>query len=467
MDVSEHIEECSGILDTIPDIVLILDKTGKIIFVNEAPLSAYGYEKKDIEGVNFMELEFIPEDSKKVAAENMIKRMHGEPVKPYAICVNASDGTPVYNEINATSVDWLGEAIDIVILRDITERRQAEQMLFDSAERYHDLFEHANDLIQSVDMDGRYTYVNRTWRQTLGYSQEEVEKLTFSDVIAPESREHCQAVFSQVMAGEEVSNVEATFITKDKKRIEVQGNVNCAYKDGKPVATRGIFRNVTGQKKAEEELEKMRRDFASMIVHDLRSPLTSIKGFTDLMAAERLGPISEGQVLDDGINLTRIPRSKVPFLRRKFGIIFQDYKLIPTRSVYDNIALVLEAAGTKRRIIQKKVKSVLRLVGMEDRLKSFPPSLSGGEQQRIAVARAIIGDPQIILADEPTGSLDENSAEAILDLLRGVHIRGATVIIATHDKALMRKTGGHVLHLQQGRLETSTFLEKQYDDAIF
>ncbi len=296
MDILKYIEECSGILDAIPDIVLILDKTGKILFVNGAPLRAYGYEKKDVEGVNFMELEFIPEDSKRVTADNMIKRMRGETVKPYAISINASDGTPVYHEINATSVDWQGETIDVVIMRDITERRQAEQMLFDSAERYHDLFEHANDLIQSVDMDGRYIYVNRTWRHTLGYSQDEVEKLTLNDVIAPESLEHCQTTFGQVLAGEEVSNVEATFLTKDKKRIVVEGNVNCAYKDGKPVATRGIFRNVTQQKAAEDELEKARRDFASMIVHDLRSPLTSIKGFTDLMAAERLGSISEGQV---------------------------------------------------------------------------------------------------------------------------------------------------------------------------
>ena len=191
-------------------------------------------------------------------------------------------------------------------------------------------------------------------------------------------------------------------------------------------------------------------------------------GKTTLLKLLYLGePVSEGQVLIDGINLARIPRKRIPHLRRKFGIIFQDYKLIPTKSVYDNVAMVLEAAGAKNRLIQKKVKSVLRLVDMEDRLKSFPPSLSGGEQQRIAVARAVIGDPKIILADEPTGSLDDESAEVILKLLKGVHIRGATVIIATHDKALMRKTGGHVLHLQQGRLETSTFIEKQYDNAIF
>ena len=191
-------------------------------------------------------------------------------------------------------------------------------------------------------------------------------------------------------------------------------------------------------------------------------------GKTTLLKLFYLGePVSEGQVLIDGINLARIPRSRIPFLRRKFGIIFQDYKLIPSKTVYDNVALVLEATGAKKRVIKKKVNRVLRLVGMEDRHKSYPPVLSGGEQQRIAVARAIIGDPKIILADEPTGSLDDDSAGVILDLLRGVHIRGATVIIATHDKALMRRTGGHVLHLQQGRLEASTFIEKQYDNAIF
>ncbi len=191
-------------------------------------------------------------------------------------------------------------------------------------------------------------------------------------------------------------------------------------------------------------------------------------GKTTLLKLFYLGEaVSEGQILIDGINLARMSRKRIPFLRRKFGIIFQDYKLIPTKNVFDNVSLVLEAAGARKRIIQKKVRSVLRLVGMADRANSHPPSLSGGEQQRIAVARAIVGDPQIILADEPTGSLDDESAEIILNLLRAVHIRGATVIIATHDKALMRRTGGHILHLQQGRLETSVFLEKQYDDAIF
>lgn len=164
--------------------------------------------------------------------------------------------------------------------------------------------------------------------------------------------------------------------------------------------------------------------------------------------------VSEGQVLIDGMNLSRISHKRIPMLRRKFGIIFQDYKLIPTKTVFDNIAIVLEAVGKKRRYIEKKIRSVLRTVGMENSIHSLPPTLSGGEQQRIAVARAIVGDPKIILADEPTGNLDEDSADVILNLLKRFHTRGATIIIATHDKELIRKTGGRVIHLMQGRIQT-------------
>ncbi|MEA3280594.1 MAG: cell division ATP-binding protein FtsE [Thermodesulfobacteriota bacterium] len=162
-------------------------------------------------------------------------------------------------------------------------------------------------------------------------------------------------------------------------------------------------------------------------------------------------PVSEGQILIDGMNLSRISRKRIPFLRRKFGIIFQDYKLIPTKTVFDNVALVLEAMGRKRQLIQKKVNSVLRMVGMEERAKSFPQSLSGGEQQRVAVARAIVGVPRIILADEPTGSLDSESANIIVDLLKGFHTRGGTVIVATHDKELLRKTGSRIIRLKEGQ----------------
>ena len=191
-------------------------------------------------------------------------------------------------------------------------------------------------------------------------------------------------------------------------------------------------------------------------------------GKTTLLKLLYLGEsASEGQILVDGINLARIPRKRIPMLRRRLGIVFQDYKLIQGKTVFGNVALVLEAAGRKRSFTAKKVRSVLRLVGMEDRSEALPPSLSGGEQQRIAVARAIAGDPKIVLADEPTGSLDDDSARVIMDLLRGTHIRGATILVATHDRELIRSFGGRVLYLNQGRLEASVYVQKQYDNALF
>lgn len=169
---------------------------------------------------------------------------------------------------------------------------------------------------------------------------------------------------------------------------------------------------------------------------------------------------SEGQIVVDGLNLARIGRRRVPFLRRKFGIVFQDFRLIPGKTVYDNIALVVEAVGTKRHLIDKKVKSLLRTVGMEDRMKAYPPGLSGGEQQRVAVARAIAGDPKIIVADEPTASLDADAAECVVRLLTEYRSRGATLVVATHDTELIRRTGGRVILLKAGGIDATTVLPR-------
>ncbi len=169
-------------------------------------------------------------------------------------------------------------------------------------------------------------------------------------------------------------------------------------------------------------------------------------------------PVSGGQIIIDGMNLGAIPDKRIPMLRRKIGIIFQDYKLIVRKTVFDNVALVLEAAGQKQGLIQKKVRSVLRIVGMEDRLDAMPPSLSGGEQQRVAVARAVVGDPTIILADEPTASLDPESARIVFELIQQFHEKGATVLIATHDLEMARRSGGRLIRLRSGRLENDTHM---------
>jgi cell division transport system ATP-binding protein len=176
-------------------------------------------------------------------------------------------------------------------------------------------------------------------------------------------------------------------------------------------------------------------------------------GKTTLLKLLYLGEaVTSGQIIVDGINLERIPHQRIPLLRRRLGIIFQDFKLIRTKTVYENVAIVLEAAGKKPRLVQKRVSGVLSVVGMSEKQNAYPQTLSGGEQQRVAVARAVIGDPKIILADEPTGSLDETAAAQIMGLLKWFHQRGATIVVATHDKELIRSTGGRIVRIEKGRV---------------
>mgnify|MGYP000362438046 CR=1 FL=1 len=161
---------------------------------------------------------------------------------------------------------------------------------------------------------------------------------------------------------------------------------------------------------------------------------------------------SSGAILVDGMNLSRISRKQIPMLRRKFGVVFQDFKLIPTKTIFQNVSLVLEVAGFKPKEIHPLVMDVLERVGIADRFEEFPPVLSGGEKQRVAIARAMVGTPKIVLADEPTGSLDPDSAAHIFRLLRSVHARGATVIIATHDQQMINNHNGRVVRLEKGRM---------------
>ncbi len=169
---------------------------------------------------------------------------------------------------------------------------------------------------------------------------------------------------------------------------------------------------------------------------------------------------SEGQILVDGMNLARISRSRLSFMRRKFGMIFQDFKLISNRSVYDNVSLVLEAAGEKPAYIKKKVMHVLRTTGMEQKVNAYPAALSGGEQQRVAVARALVGNPSIILADEPTGSLDTETAQSTMDFIMEYHEKGATVLVASHDLHLVNCSDkARSIYLEEGMIKkTATLL---------
>lgn len=161
---------------------------------------------------------------------------------------------------------------------------------------------------------------------------------------------------------------------------------------------------------------------------------------------------TSGKMLVGGIDIAKMGSAELYQLRRNMGIVFQDFKLIPRRTVGENIGLALEVLGTPREQIGRRVAAVLSIVGLRGRQDELPLTLSGGEQQRVAVARAIVNDPSIVLADEPTGNLDGAMAIEVMEILQAINLRGTTVLVATHDAGLMQRFPFRVLRFRAGRL---------------
>lgn len=161
---------------------------------------------------------------------------------------------------------------------------------------------------------------------------------------------------------------------------------------------------------------------------------------------------SEGQILIDGKNVTRLAGRQVAQLRRRMGLVFQEFKLLPNLTVLDNVALAAEVIGISRKASRAKAYQLLRQLGLHERYDSKPLSLSGGEQQRIAIARALVNDPMLVLADEPTGNLDADVAADTMRLLFEIRDKGATIVVATHNLNLMNRYGSRVILLQRGAL---------------
>jgi cell division transport system ATP-binding protein len=153
-----------------------------------------------------------------------------------------------------------------------------------------------------------------------------------------------------------------------------------------------------------------------------------------------------------GRDLAGMERKRVPYYRRNLGVVYQDYKLLPNRTVYDNVAYALQVTGGTRREIREKVPDILRLTGLATKLHSLPDQLSGGEQQRVSVARAFVNHPPLLLADEPTGNLDPETSIGIMQLLYRINRTGSTVLVATHDNAMVDRMRRRVIELQNGRI---------------
>ena len=165
---------------------------------------------------------------------------------------------------------------------------------------------------------------------------------------------------------------------------------------------------------------------------------------------------TRGEAAVNGKNLTKLPRRRIPYFRREIGVIFQDHKLLFDRTVYDNVALPLIVTGADQQEIPRRVRAALEMVDLLDKERMLPVTLSGGEQQRVGIARAVVNKPPLLLADEPTGNLDSKLSDEILDLFLDFHHHGVTVLIATHDLHLIDRARQRVIELNHGELARDT-----------
>ena len=161
---------------------------------------------------------------------------------------------------------------------------------------------------------------------------------------------------------------------------------------------------------------------------------------------------SAGNIFINGRDITKIKPSKVPYLRRSMGIVFQDFRLLPDKTVYENVAFAMYVVRASQKHIRRQVLMVLSLVGLSQKAKMYPNELSGGEQQRVALARAIVNNPSMLIADEPTGNLDPNTAWDIMELLNDINLRGTTVVVATHAKDIVDKMNRRVIRIEHGNI---------------
>jgi len=188
------------------------------------------------------------------------------------------------------------------------------------------------------------------------------------------------------------------------------------------------------------------KEFVSIVGKSGAGKTTLIKL---LMGEEKL---TSGEIFFDGINVSKIKPKELQELRRRIGVVFQDYKLLPTKTVYENVSYVMQVIGTSDIDIKRDIPQVLEMVGLDQRAFNFPCELSGGEQQRLAIARALIHRPEVIIADEPTGNLDVYNTFEIVNLLKKIHNFGTTIILATHDKTIVDSLKKRVIALNEGKL---------------
>ncbi len=255
------------LIDQSRDGIVVLDQDGKVYEANRRFAEMLGYTPEETAELHVWDWEYLyPREQ----VLEMIRTVD-EAGDHFETQHRRKDGSVYDVEISTNGAMFAGQKLIFCVCRDITERKKAEQALRENEEQYRDLFENANDLIQAVKTDGHFLYVNTAWRKELGYSDEEIANLRLVDIIHPHYKKKCVEIFQRVISGEKIKNIEVVFVTKDGRAITLEGNASCRFEGGKPVNTRGIFRNITSRKQAEDALRESEERYRTVIegAHDM------------------------------------------------------------------------------------------------------------------------------------------------------------------------------------------------------
>ncbi|GEM_PF-849626 len=439
----EEAQRFKAIADNANYGVAIAEISGKLTYVNDYFADAHGYTPAELEGKDlsvFHSAEQLPRvldlthqmsGGKDLnAVEVWHTRRDGEafPMLMNLVVVRDNTGNPCF--LATTAVD-------------IMDRKRWEEALRESEERYRDLFENASDLIQSVDPEGRFVYVNRAWLETLGYTPEELADLNYLDIIHPDSMSHCAEMFERVMAGESLAGIEAKFVAKDGMEIVVEGSASCRFEEGKPVSTRGIFRNITERKKAEEELELYRGHleelveertlalmkanerlqeeiaerirvgeeleeknieldaFAHTVSHDLRGSLSLIRGFAQTARSEA-GRDEYGGFDECVGHIIEVTQRMEDFVASILAYAGARHSTVDAERV--DIAMVL------RDVLEENEKNIARL-GAEISIQSGLPAIHADRSHAYQVFSNLIGNSLKYMGDCRQPRIEVNCRE--------------------------------------------------------
>lgn len=325
------------VFDNVNDVIIYLDRHGKILEVNKRVEDILGRKPEELIGKNFTRTGFFGVKELPKMLKLFKDMVSGREIRLLELEIKHKEGykIPVEASIRLIKKDGKLEGV-IGIIRNVSERKFCEQKIAENTEKYQDLFENSSDLIQAVKPDGSFLYVNRSWKYALGYSEEEIGKLSVFDIIHPDQKDHCMKIFNDIMSGNKIENVETSFVAKDGREIIVEGNVSCRFKDGKPFSTRGIYRDITERKKSEWALRERLKEFKCL--YSITDSIRSEKPLDELF-------VDTTKHVNDAWQYPEITRSRIKLDDKMYECIkFKETKFKQTTDIIID--------GNKRGVVE-------------------------------------------------------------------------------------------------------------------